>query len=309
MVRKNVLLIVVGIFLVMFFVGGVSAAVDLSSGYWETTYNCAEWEGTTSPKTQPGCDGLSRGGDEQTGGKYEQITGGANYPGGGGVRGQRHWIGYGCCTGNERSTSGGLDIDFSSPPSKFWMRWYMRFENGFNHDWSHYKMLFLYDDTRIALDVNGDGSINMVSPNYHCSNCGWGYNFYTGDISNGSWVQMELHMDVSSNLIEFWVNGELVWQETSATDISAPNRIRIGSNIKNFNQVPAMYIDYDDIAISTTGYIGPVTLTTECNNTIDGDGNSEVSMPELISYITQWKAGSVGIEDLMTGIGEWKNGC
>ncbi len=32
-------------------------------------------------------------------------------------------------------------------------------------------------------------------------------------------------------------------------------------------------------------------------------------MIELMSYISDWKSGSVTIVELMTGIGEWKNGC
>jgi len=37
--------------------------------------------------------------------------------------------------------------------------------------------------------------------------------------------------------------------------------------------------------------------------------NNIIEITEMMSYITQWKAGSVTISELMTGIGEWKNGC
>ena len=41
----------------------------------------------------------------------------------------------------------------------------------------------------------------------------------------------------------------------------------------------------------------------------DTDGDNVVSITELINYITSWKQGTVTINDLMVGIGEWKNGC
>jgi len=41
----------------------------------------------------------------------------------------------------------------------------------------------------------------------------------------------------------------------------------------------------------------------------DFDSSRNVSMTELMSYITDWKAGSVTLVELMTAIGEWKNGC
>ncbi len=43
----------------------------------------------------------------------------------------------------------------------------------------------------------------------------------------------------------------------------------------------------------------------------DADTNSdnEVDIIEIMDYMASWKAGSVTIENLMIGIGEWKNGC
>jgi len=41
----------------------------------------------------------------------------------------------------------------------------------------------------------------------------------------------------------------------------------------------------------------------------DADSSGDVSMTELLNYITDWKTGSVDITDLLTAIGEWKNGC
>ena len=50
--------------------------------------------------------------------------------------------------------------------------------------------------------------------------------------------------------------------------------------------------------------------TSTCSSGADNNPiNGVVSITELMSYISDWKAGSVTITDLMTGIGEWKNGC
>ena len=59
---------------------------------FSTTYDCAEQ--TQFDGIWVTCQGLGRAGDWTTknGGK-EQISSAANYPGGGGGRGQRHWIG------------------------------------------------------------------------------------------------------------------------------------------------------------------------------------------------------------------------
>ena len=63
---------------------------------WSSTYNCNEWK--TSDGQNPNCDSLWEGGGwtcDNGDGTYkeEQITATANYSGGGGGKGQRHWLG------------------------------------------------------------------------------------------------------------------------------------------------------------------------------------------------------------------------
>ena len=48
--------------------------------------------------------------------------------------------------------------------------------------------------------------------------------------------------------------------------------------------------------------------STNCGNA-DADRDGDVSITELISYISEWKSGEVLITELISGIGEWKNGC
>ena len=128
-----------GAFAMLIFMAGLvfppttSAVVNLP---WSTTYNCPEWK--SSDGQNPGCDGLWGGGgwtcDNGDGTvREEQITALANYPGGAGGKGQRHWLGDGV-----NNTSGGVWASFPAPQSELWVRWYMRYEHGF--EWNPYLM-------------------------------------------------------------------------------------------------------------------------------------------------------------------------
>jgi len=48
---------------------------------------------------------------------------------------------------------------------------------------------------------------------------------------------------------------------------------------------------------------------SSCISRADSDKDSAVSTEELAGYITEWKAGSVTIGELITAVNEWKNGC
>ncbi|MEA1925075.1 MAG: hypothetical protein U9M95_04325 [Candidatus Altiarchaeota archaeon] len=242
---------------VLWFGESTRAAIDLP---WETTYNCSDWNNYTDPLS---CDGLSKGGGwTDSEGHFEQITAAANYPGGGGGKGQRHWIGPGT-----NSNSGGIGLYFNTPQTNFWMRCYIRWEAGFNNNWNQYKMLYIYPSTgNVAVWQPGYGNNGIRlyhnSANYGCDNCGFGGAFYQSGISDGSWQCMEIHFDIPNSVFQAWVNGNLVINSSTVSygmpDVSS---ILIGSNCKDVTNPQCMYVDYDDIAISNTGYIGPINAT------------------------------------------------
>ncbi|HDH53105.1 MAG TPA: hypothetical protein ENH24_01305, partial [Nitrospirae bacterium] len=107
------------------------AAVDLP---WSTTYDCpAIQQGDENwvSRSPIACDGIvgygnwtSDNGDSTY--EVEQITADANNPGGEGGKGQRHWEGDGT-----NNLSGGTKIEFTSSQPELWVRWYMRYEQGF----------------------------------------------------------------------------------------------------------------------------------------------------------------------------------
>ncbi|NNG01872.1 MAG: hypothetical protein HKM93_20970 [Desulfobacteraceae bacterium] len=262
-------------FLLILFVGFAalnlsfsSEAIDLSSGYWETSYDCdtdgnagngdTDWLQYSDPLV---CDGISKKGSWTANGKYEQILSAANNPDGNGGKGQRHWIGDGT-----NVNSGSTRIFPNSPPGKFWIRWYQRWESGYG-EFGQYKSIYGFANKRNGPLINffsptgGMSFEYLASGNEVCSNCGWGTDFYTTGVSDGSWVYVEAMIDAVGGNLKLWV-GNSARLVIDASGVlfkdSFVDEIIIGSNQKNVANGREMYIDYDDIAISTTGYIGPI---------------------------------------------------
>ena len=241
---------------------------------WSTTFDCPDWLKYSDPLT---CDELSKGGNSTcSGGEWEQITSVANYPGGAGAKGQRHWLGDGVS-----NNSGGILINLNNE-TEFWMRWYMRFEAGFQ--WSSYegfKIIYLFDSTgglrnnsyfmmpgatgtpSRSIDLYCEGD----SKHYVANRVGWLNQFPSGR-SDGSWHCYEVHFKresagQSNGVFQAWLDSVLIINANTVNYGIANSRdtfiqIRIGSNSKVPNNGRCMYVDYDDIAISNTGYIGPI---------------------------------------------------
>ena len=129
------------IFICVITASTLNAAVDLP---WSTTYDCLEWD---QSQGSPSCDGLALGGGWTCEGLGEQITSDANYPNGAGGKGQRHWKGDGI----DNVTSGGLSLAFQTPQKELWIRWYMRYEEGFK--WSYLSVINGYISTEMLADV------------------------------------------------------------------------------------------------------------------------------------------------------------
>ncbi|RKY37034.1 MAG: hypothetical protein DRP78_02115 [Candidatus Omnitrophota bacterium] len=250
------------------FGGSARAEVDLP---WFTTYDCADWNQYSDPLV---CDGLSKAGGWicDPGGLYEQITVDANYSGGAGGKGQRHWLGDG-----KNQNSGGTQVTFNTPQTEIWVRFYVRFQQGFEWGtYKGYKMLYfdstnegtwspfylpLYSDS-ISI-YTGKGSAEHVG----CSGCSW----TTYSMSDGNWNCVEIHIKsetISNNdgVLEIWINGNRVANHTDVNFglISVSDTLSgvlIGSNADSPLNGQCAYVDYDDIAISNTGYIGPISAS------------------------------------------------
>ena len=258
----------------------LNAAVDLP---WSTTYNCPEWDQTQG---SPSCDGLQKALDGTCQGLGEQFTQSANYPGGGGGKGQRHWEGDGT-----NIQSGGTVLYFKAPQKELWIRWYMRYEKGFKWSTLSYdKWLYINTGAQskdVIPEFHGSNGISLIAqgtPDYYqvsTNNRGW-QSIY-GSQSDGSWFCVELHIKMDTNgkdgIGRLWLNGELIasntavnWSGGNTTARQGWIRFIIGSNQKSPSNGRPMYLDFDDFYITNTRpsnrdahgnyFIGPIGSTS-----------------------------------------------
>lgn len=233
---------------------------------FSTTYDCAEWSAADGWNTN--CDGLLRSLDATFGGYYEQITSAANYPGGGGGRGQRHWVGA------SAETTGGIKLEFSGQ-THIWISWMMRYSSGFSSNFVDFKALYLYTSAGTGNGYSqpegtwyrmfGGGSPVAAQ---QCTNCYFGYTLYPTGTSDGSWHHHEMEIDIPNGVGRMWIDGQKIIEYSGISwgNLTNVGMIRIGSNIKSVSNGSIAYVDYDDFAVSTTGWIDPPT-----SSAIDGE--------------------------------------
>ena len=249
----------------------VFAGVDLP---WSTTYDCGKW---TQSEGGAGldCDGLQPyGGWTTSKDSEEQITLDANNPGGGGGRGQRHWLGDG-----PNDNSGGLQIRFNTPQPELWVRWYMRHEEGYEWYWSstglRYKILYYNsgEPQQFIPDWSGwDGFLVAAGSSNYVDSGGWDTVMVNGVLaanghraSDGAWHCFEIHSKMDTNgqngIIQWWIDGILKMDldDVHLGTQKGWTRFIIGSNKTETINGHDMYVDYDDLAVSNTGYIGHIS--------------------------------------------------
>jgi hypothetical protein len=262
------------IFLLILFFGLFGLAKNSQADVtlpWSTTYNCAEWKTTDGADTH--CDNMVKYGDVtcNPGSYEEQITSIANNPNGGGGGGQRHWEGDGT-----NVLSGGTRIDFATAQPEVWIRWYLRFPLGFSWNSNQpedQKMLYFRTDTGTAPYVGiyyqkcrvVAGGVNYAS----ADGTGWS-SIMGGSTGDGLWHYYEVHMKVDTNgingIAEMWVDGVLKLSYANV-DYNTPavgfTWFTIGNNQKIPTNGQCVPVDYDDVAVNNTGYIGPIGATPD----------------------------------------------
>ena len=218
----SILLALTVIILTLYYPNISISAVNLP---WSTTFDCNDWK--TSDGGYTGCDGLNKHGtwscDNGDGTRMEeQITSAANYPGGGGGKGQRHWIGDGV-----NNISGGLSASFTSPQNEIWMRWYMRYESGFEWNVLNNQKIIYFDPisyTRLIIHYYGIDKIRVYSyaaKTGYASQNGTGWKSMMGGLSSdGKWHLWEIHIKMDTNgkngIIELLTDGKRVINERTA---------------------------------------------------------------------------------------------
>ncbi len=236
---------------------------------FETTFDCLDWDQSMGSGDSEVCgtdDGIAgHGGWTTSNGSNDQITADANYSGGAGGKGFRHFRGDGT-----NNNGGGLRISLPAPVTEMWVRVYMKYSAGFSWTFApeshpHYTKDFYWN-------VNGGGNVLI----FGYQGGGWGLNnngnhpssldwfasqgdSYTGD---GQFHSYEYHVkqDGPDGVIEVWVDGIQYLDKTGVDLGDVPwSYFGLGENQSEVIGAGATdyYTDYDDLAISTTGRIGP----------------------------------------------------
>lgn len=212
-------------------------------------------------------------------GAGDQILTDANYSGGAGGKGFRHWVGNGANTGG-----GGIQLSWTAV-SEFWMRYYIRFQAGFSWGFPiEMKTIYclptqlgpfyfgLKDGTfgghvqDDALNRNNGLGLMGIGNFYADGNWGW-TDWQGGATGDGNFHRLELHVKGNTGGAQ---NGTLEWK-LDGTLRGSYTDVRYGAGNPTFQSVamgenhndpesgsPSVdqYVDFDDIAISTSGWVG-----------------------------------------------------
>ncbi len=154
--------------------------------------------------------------------------------------------------------------------------------------WGNYFMVAYQSDRFNYYTQYGD------TTHYAETTAGWSQTFCGGGTeSDGLWHSIELHVksetgaapNNTDGIIEWWIDGVGPKRPTGWNTVDhglnslghTIGWVLIGSNAKYpDNGMAAYYVDYDDIAVSNTGYIGPLgSLTLGSGGSISlGSGGS-----------------------------------
>lgn len=229
---------------------------------FSSTFNCPEQSQSTAGWVN--CDGMTKAGDHtSSSGSESQITTAANYPGGGGGRGHRYWIGPG-----DNNNSGSIRFDFDSTPTReMWVRWYVRWEAGLDLNNSQ-KVLYIIggNNLQIYFDIgDNENKIRVVSSgNIMVGQEGFGWLDLNGGSaqSDGAWHCFEIYVKnnttAGTDILTWWIDG-VQRAHTSTATFNSNDPVRgfgLPANQRAHNISRDYFNDTDDIAISTTGRIG-----------------------------------------------------
>jgi hypothetical protein len=241
---------------------GVQAQI-LNPLIFQTSFDCPDWTQLSGADPCLPGDPIARGGDwTGSSGRGDVITSAANNPLGVG-RGFRHMRDPGT-----NSNAGGLRITYP-PTGRIWLRFYMRYSAGFA--WAngqpHYTKDINWNVGQYNYKITGfsNGKYYLHNPN------GGSANYYSTDtwqaINGGALGDGKFHcyetyikMDTngSNGELKLWRDGNLVHTQTGINyGGGLLNDFLLGSN-QNDVISTGSYTDFDDVAISYTGYIGPI---------------------------------------------------
>jgi hypothetical protein len=215
-------------------------------------------------------DGITGNGSwTSSSGRVDQITAAANNPVGAGGKGFRHWVGDGLNNGG-----GGIVVSWPGVP-EIWFRYYIRFQSGFRWG-SPIFMKTIYCNRNSPNTfyfglhggvVGGHLQFDQANGGIVASNVSWSQ-MQGGSVGDGNFHVLEVHAKMnttgssSDGIFEFWLDGTRIYSNTAAHFSNTTGALftdcAVGENHNNPQNGADTYVDFDDIAVSSTGYIGPV---------------------------------------------------
>lgn len=229
-------------------------------------------------------DGLSGDGSWTTNlGAGDSILAAANNPSGGGGKGFRHWVGDGTNNGG-----GGINLQWT-PTSEVWIRYYIRFQTGFTwgpgDNGGYIKTIYCNSGRPgtfyFGLHHGVVGGHIEVDPiggtgNHH-SAVTWA-DWQGGATGDGLWHCLEVHAKMntsgaaSDGVFEFWLDGTQLYSNSTAhfsnSDGAQFSAMHPSNHANPQNGGVDVYVDYDDIVISDSGYIGPLNAATRHSRSV-----------------------------------------
>jgi hypothetical protein len=274
----------------VFFPALTQATISLA---YNLTYNCPPEDERSLgwPNSGGQCIGLelsTTGGDGF--GHYEAVTSLANYPGGGGSLGERHWIG----PGKNRHTNP-IDFFFTSSQPELYIRWYVRYESGTRINPSgginpatgdneplYQKMLYFDSGGIDHILYMADSSWEVVNNGQNIASGGSGWEGLTRNppinsppspLADQTWHCLEYHYKVvggaSNDIIQMWVDGVSQINRSNINftlgNSSGMGRFGTTGNTQGMVGIPGspgiggyrhIFEDIDDWSMSATTRIG-----------------------------------------------------
>jgi len=209
------------------------------------------------------------GGWTTAAGRGWQILSAANYSGGEGGLGYRHYRGSndnGVQGPGVNDNSGGIYMILTGARANIWLRYYTRWQSGFS--WSggepiYTKEFYFFFNNSHVLGFQHTWGLNTQATGNFLSGWGW-QDTMGGTQGDGQWHCIEYHMQQVSggganDVLEIWVDGvermsinnANLGTGTYAEGVIGENQAQVvGSGNNDY------YTDYDDIIISDSTRVG-----------------------------------------------------
>ena len=254
---------------------GVHAvAATAAETIFQTTFDCADWNQSMGLSEAAVCrkgDGIRGNGAWTTrNGSLDQIAAAANHAAGRGGKGFRHWVGDGLNNGG-----GGIVVAFEPTP-EIWFRYYIRFQAGFAWAGGVINMKTIYCNRGepgtfyFGLHdgvIGGHVEVDRTGGGNKLSRMTWAQ-WQGGALGDGSFHVLEVHARMnttarsSDGVLEYWLDGTQIYSDSAVhfanTAGATFTNCAVGENHNNPGNHADAYVDFDDLAVSRAGYVGPI---------------------------------------------------